>query len=63
MYYSTSGSNVMLSAICFLKKYTNTFLKYTGIHKVRVQSLSHVQLFVTLWTVDHQAPLSTGLSW
>ena len=24
--------------------------------------LSHVQLFVTLWTVNHQAPLSTGYS-
>ena len=23
---------------------------------------SHVQLFATLWTVDHQAPLSMGLS-
>ena len=27
-----------------------------------VQSLSHVQLFVTLWTVAHQAPLSMGFS-
>ena len=25
-------------------------------------SLSHVQLFVTLWTVAHQAPLSMGFS-
>ena len=25
-------------------------------------SLSHVQLFVTPWTVDHHAPLSTGFS-
>ena len=24
--------------------------------------LSHVQLFVTLWTVAHQAPLSVGFS-
>ena len=24
--------------------------------------LSHVQLFATLWTVAHQAPLSTGFS-
>ena len=30
------------------------------IHTVR--SLSHVQLFVTLWTVAHQAPLSMGFS-
>ena len=26
------------------------------------QSLSHVQLFVTLWTAAHQAPLSIGFS-
>ena len=26
------------------------------------QSLSHVQLFVTPWTVPHQAPLSKGFS-
>ena len=29
---------------------------------VYVQSLSHVQLFVTLWTVAHQARLSMGFS-
>ena len=28
-----------------------------------VQSLSHVQLFVTLWTAAHQAPLSITNSW
>ena len=27
-----------------------------------VQSLSRVQLFATLWTVAHQAPLSIGFS-
>ena len=27
-----------------------------------VQSLSHVQLFVTLWTAAHQAPLSFTIS-
>ena len=25
--------------------------------------ISHVRLFVTLWTVAHQAPLSMGISW
>ena len=30
--------------------------------KVKVKSLSHVQLFVTPWTVAHQAPLSMGFS-
>ena len=30
--------------------------------KVKVKSLSHVQLFVNPWTVAHQAPLSIGFS-
>ena len=30
--------------------------------KVKVKSLSHVQLFTTLWTAAYQAPLSTGFS-
>ena len=30
--------------------------------KVKVKSLSHVQLFATLWTVACQAPLSMGFS-
>ena len=37
--------------------------KYINIHIymcVHDQSLSHVQLFVTLWTHDLQAPLSMG---
>ena len=29
---------------------------------LRAQSLSHVLLFVTPWTVAHQAPLATGFS-
>ena len=28
--------------------------------RVHTQSLSHVRLFATLWTIDHQAPLSLG---
>ena len=28
--------------------------------KVKVKSLSRVQLFVTPWTIAHQAPLSIG---
>ena len=37
---------------------------YIGQKKERkkVKSLSHVQLFATLWTVAHQAPLSMGFS-
>ena len=30
--------------------------------KVRVKSLSHIWLFMTPWTVAHQAPLSMGFS-
>ena len=30
--------------------------------KLKVQSLSRVRLFVTLWTVAYQAPLSTAFS-
>ena len=30
--------------------------------KVKVKSLSRVQLFATAWTVAYQAPLSMGLS-
>ena len=30
--------------------------------KVKCESLSHVRLFVTPWTVSHQAPLSTEFS-
>ena len=29
---------------------------------MRAQSLSRVRLFVTLWTIDHQAPLSMAFS-
>ena len=32
------------------------------VKKVKVKSLSHVQLFVTLWTVAYQAPPSMGFS-
>ena len=32
------------------------------VHVVAVQSLNCVQLFVTLWTVAHQAPLSCTIS-
>ena len=30
--------------------------------KVKMESLSHVRLFVTPWTVAYQAPLSMGFS-
>ena len=31
-------------------------------HACVLSNISRVQLFVTLWTVAHQAPLSMGLS-
>ena len=37
--------------------FTEYFLTYSGLFK-SVQSLSHVWLFATLWTVAHQASLS-----
>ena len=35
---------------------------YRSYVKVKVKSLSHVQLFVTLWIVAHEAPPSMGFS-
>ena len=32
-------------------------------HVCVLSHFSHVQLFATLWTVAHQAPLSMGFSW
>ena len=37
-------------------------LTYLTEVKVKVKSLSRVQLFATLWTVAYQAPLSMGFS-
>ena len=39
-----------------------TVLKEFITGKVKVKSLSHVQLFATPWTVTHQAPPSMGFS-
>ena len=39
-----------------------TYLNYVSPMKVKVKSLSHVQFFVTLWTVAQQAPLSMRFS-
>ena len=36
-------------------------LMATGDDCLCAQSLQHVWVFVTLWTVDHQAPLSMGI--
>ena len=39
------------------------FIDFFSFMKVKVKLLSHVQLFVTLWAVAHQVPLSLGFSW
>ena len=43
------------------------YFVYINIHCIHiyvvVQLLSHVQLFVTLWTIACQVPLSFTLSW
>ena len=44
--------------ICPLLLYPISFGVYLG--KVKVKSLSHVWLFVTLWTVAYQVPPSMG---
>ena len=49
---------------CYLHTSSLHPYDYIGQKKERkkVKSLSHVQLFATLWTVAHQAPLSMGFS-
>ena len=37
-------------------------LAFVKLGKVKVKSLSRVQLFATPWTVAYQAPLSMGFS-
>ena len=33
-----------------------------NVNRFVLSCFSHIQLFMTLWTVDHQAPLSMGFS-
>ena len=42
------------------EEFKKRWQEYT--ERKKVKSLSRVQLFATLWTVAHQAPLSTGFS-
>ena len=42
--------------------YQNKSVKHTHIFVLFVQSLSHVQLFATPWTAEHQASLSFTVS-
>ena len=43
-------------------KFIPSLKSWTYFHIVKVKSLSHVQLFATLWTVAYQVPLSMGFS-
>ena len=47
----------------FTEELTLIFLKLSPKVVVVVQSLSHVQLFVTPWTAAHQASLPLTISW
>ena len=57
VYADVSSSNLALHFCLFVISFSNTEST-----KVKVKSLSHVQLFVTLWTVAYQAPPSMGFS-
>ena len=48
--------------LIFKNQYTSSLFKAIGLEIVVVQSLSCVQLFVTPWTVAHQASLSFTIS-
>ena len=55
---SYETENVTLSPLVF-----NIILNVLAVARMCMLScFSHVQLFVTLWTVAHQAPLSKGFS-
>ena len=45
-----------------MPKTTRGLVTYESEKKVKVKSLSPVQLFATPWTVAHQAPPSMGFS-
>ena len=58
--------NVSIPARCYLIGEawvcgTEIFLYYF-LHACMLSRFSHVQLFATLWTIAHQAPMSMGFS-
>ena len=72
--YILSTYTYALPCMCiYIHAYTETYIHrdtYTYMYSymctavyVFVQSLSRVRLFVTPWTVAHQAPLSSTISW
>ena len=59
----TSKKNCNKARIAILLKYLSFLSLYLTVPLLSfmvVQSLNHVQLFVTPWTLAHQAPLSMG---
>ena len=54
--YTTTGKTVALTRWTFVGKVMSLLLNMLS------RLVSYVQLFVTLWTVSHQAPLSIGFS-
>ena len=56
----TSSSIKIFNKMVSKTKYFTSSL--TSSLKIKVKSLSHIWLFVTPWTVTHQAPLSMGFS-
>jgi len=56
------GRKVMTNLDSILKSRDITLSTKVRLVKVKVKSLSHVQLFATPWTVAYQVPLSMGFS-
>ena len=63
----TVNNNHLKNVVCLLVPGTvlgsgDSMEKRTDVRACMLSTLSRVQLFVTPWTVAHQAPLSTGFS-
>ena len=56
----TKVGKVMSLLFNMLSRFVIAFLRKS--RKVKMKSLSRIQLFETLWTVAHQAPQSMGFS-
>ena len=58
----TPGDSERQRSLAHCSSWSSKVRKYLATEKKEVKSLNHVQLFVTPWTVAHQAPLSMGFS-
>ena len=59
IYFYKRGTNNMLCSHCNVAQ---TLLSYLSIHVYLLSHFSLVQLFATLWTAAHQAPMFMGFS-